>query len=127
LIVVAIEWLTSRDSFVVARETRATAHPIVEADTVGADEGEAAGWTAFEEAQEQSDAMTMIGAPPAEEPLVIEAEAVSEPEQVTSPAAEEQEEASQEEEQPRRRWWRRHEDDVSADAEGPAVAEPPRH
>src|SRR5437868_13019610 len=35
LIVVAIEWLTSRDSFVVARETRATAHPIVEAETVG--------------------------------------------------------------------------------------------
>src|SRR5437588_7439440 len=43
LVVVAIEWMTSRDSFVVSRQTRATAHPVVEAEPVLADEGEAHG------------------------------------------------------------------------------------
>src|SRR5438045_8791135 len=42
LVVVAIEWLTSRDSFVVSRQARVTAHPVVEAEPVLADEGEAA-------------------------------------------------------------------------------------
>lgn len=121
LVVVAIEWMTSRDSFVVSRQTRATAHPVVEAEPVLADEGEAAGWTAFEEAQEPSDAMTIIGAPATEDvPPVIEAEVVPEPEDVPDAIA-----ADEDEEPPRRRWWRRR-DEESPVEETPA-AEAPRH
>jgi hypothetical protein len=133
LVVVAIEWLASRESLVVARETRATAHPVVEADAVVAEESEAVGWAAFEEAQEPSDAMTMIGAPSGEEaarsaedePSVeesvqfVEADVVTEGEAAPESVGEETIEGK------RRRWWRRHSDEPETDVE--PSAEPPRH
>ncbi len=121
LVVVAIEWLTSRDSFVVTREARGTAHPIVEAEAVPANEGEAVGWTAFEEAQEPSDAMTIVAPAPSEEapPPVIEAEVVAAPVEAAPPSEGTSGEA------PRRRWWRRHDDEAGEDE--PETAEPPRH
>lgn len=64
LIVAAIEWAASRDRWSSAAPTRAPAHPVVEAQPAERrEEGDAIGWAAFEEAQEPSDAMTMIGAP----------------------------------------------------------------
>jgi hypothetical protein len=131
LVVVAIEWLTARDSFVVARETRAVAHPVVEAEAVVSEEGEAAGWTAFEEAQEPSDAMTIIGEPPADqEPPVVEAEVVAEPEpeETEEPEAEEEPQPVSEDtnETPRRKWWRRRGEAPVEEAEE-REAELPRH
>jgi hypothetical protein len=123
LVVVVIEWLTSRDSFVVARDTRATAHPVVEAGAVVADEGEAAGWKAFEEAQEPSDAMTIIGAPaePVREPEH------SEPSTEPEPAASVSEAVGEEtDEAPRRRWWRRS-DEARLDDTDERPADIPRH
>jgi hypothetical protein len=80
------------------------------------------GWTAFEEAQEPSDAMTIIGAPPREDEAVAEAEPVPE----TGPAPEPESEPEPDPELPpaaeatrgaeepspgARRWWRRRRDD----------------
>jgi hypothetical protein len=130
LVVALIEWAASRD-FEFARTEPAPLHPIVEAERAAerAEPEESLGWTAFEEAQEPSDAMTMIGAPaveendvavePAEESVPAEDEAEhAEPE----PGPEQTEEPSHEK---RRRWWKRH---AEADAsEGPSETEgPPR-
>ena len=133
LVVVVIEWLTSRDSFVAPRETRATAHPVVEAEAVVADEGEAVGWKAFEESQEPSDAMTIIGAPAAEEAppaseAEVAAEPVSEPEPVSQPEPDPVTEpvSEQTDEVPRRRWWRRREEEP-AEAVGEQAPDVARH
>jgi hypothetical protein len=85
LVVGVIEWAAARERFVVARPAPAPAHPVVEAapSPEAEDEAEAVGWTAFEEAQEPSDAMTIIGA--SSEPA--EAKPASEPEPVVEAAA----------------------------------------
>ena len=109
-IVCVLEWLAARETVRRSREPAATApvHPVVEAQRVeDTDEHDALGWTAFEEAQEPSDAMTIIGAPlreeeeePAPEPTdapalvaddiepVDEAEAEPEPEPQPEPEPE---------------------------------------
>jgi hypothetical protein len=67
IIVCLIEWLAGRDEYSFARPEGPSVHPVVEAPAVGAegvdrtDEQESLGWAAFEEAQEPSDAMTIIG------------------------------------------------------------------
>jgi outer membrane biosynthesis protein TonB len=105
-------------------------HPVVEADRIEeTDEHDSLGWTAFEEAQEPSDAMTIIGAPPREpkadaEPAPPEVERVveAEPEPVPVPQTEPEPEPQEPDLPPaaaepapevkeRRRWWRRREND----------------
>jgi hypothetical protein len=126
LLVVGIEWLASRD-----RLTLATApvdeHPVVEAAPAPAAEQteESLGWTAFEEAQEPSDAMTIIGesieAEREHEPVADAAEEVP-PEEEAAEPLEGAAEAS--EERTRRRWFRRREaSEESAEAE----VDVPRH
>src|SRR5712691_5406048 len=68
-IVCVLEWLAGRQELSFARSAApAPVHPVVDAQrTEDADEQEALGWTAFEEAQEPSDAMTIIGTSPREE------------------------------------------------------------
>jgi hypothetical protein len=141
LIVGLIEWAAARDRFAVARTEPVIPHPVVEAEPGGErpDVGEAVGWAAFEEAQEPSDAMTMIGVPPeavaaesaarTESPVGPEpepapnAEAESQPE----PAAVEPEpEAEPAGEQPRRRWWQRRDEPFEPEAEESLIG-PPRH
>src|SRR6266511_5839733 len=63
-IVCVIEWLAGREEFSFARPAAPVpVHPVVEAQRVAdTDEHDAFGWTAFEEAQEPSDAMTIIAA-----------------------------------------------------------------
>jgi hypothetical protein len=147
-IVCLIEWLAAREQFSFAQPAaQATVHPVVEAQRVEeTDEHDSLGWTAFEEAQEPSDAMTIIGVAPLEEeddlpdraaePLAEpepeprteaevdpDAEPEPEPEPDLPPAAE-SEVAS--EHDGARRWWRRHQD--QADSEPPAHAPGlPRH
>src|SRR5262249_7916545 len=104
-----------------ARSEPFPVHPVVEAEPTTAervDEPDSYGWTAFEEAQEPSDAMTIIGAPAvgeeavekqeesAAEPDVVAEEPVaeSEPEPEAAPHVPVAEEPAAE---PRRRWWRR--------------------
>ena len=147
LIVVAIEWLASRDEFAFARPTAAPSHPVVEAAPVASPtEDDAVGWTAFEEAQEPSDAMTMIAPASDEGEPVVEAaadeaaadEAAAEEEEAAVPetAAPEPEPDAEPEPEPvveaaveaeaapRRRWFRRREPpDVSAEP----AAELPHH
>jgi hypothetical protein len=89
LVVCLIEWLAGRDEYTFARSETLPAHPVVEAPRVQeTDEHDSLGWTAFEEAQEPSDAMTIIGAPSVEDAVapVPEAEPASEP--VTPPSPE---------------------------------------
>ena len=63
LVVCLIEWLAGRDEYSFARVETLPAHPVVEAQRAqDTDERDSLGWTAFEEAQEPSDAMTIIGA-----------------------------------------------------------------
>lgn len=77
--VVAIEWAASRDRWTTAAATPPRAHPVVQAEpTPETDEGEATGWAAFDEAQEPSDAMTIIGAP-SDTARAVEAESAPEP------------------------------------------------
>src|SRR5213075_924526 len=78
LIVCAIEWAAGREELSYAQPAPAApVHPVVEAQRAeDTEEHDALGWTAFEEAQEPSDAMTIIGAVPREE----EHEAAAEPE-----------------------------------------------
>jgi hypothetical protein len=82
-IVVLIEWIAGRESY--PARTLPAPPPVVEGETVGErTEEESLGWTAFESAQEPSDAMTMVEAPPAVEPAdepapTPEAEAEPEP------------------------------------------------
>jgi hypothetical protein len=120
-IVCAIEWLAGREPATFARPAEAApVHPVVEARRAeDTGEQESLGWTAFEEAQEPSDAMTIIGAPAREgdeEPVVQVAEAVpeSEPDAEPEPEQEPEPELPPAAEAPaddtadgRRRWWRR--------------------
>jgi hypothetical protein len=80
-IVCLIEWLAGREPLTLARpDAAAPVHPVVEAQRAeDTEERDSFGWTAFEEAQEPSDAMTIIGAPPPETDDAEAAEA--EPEQ----------------------------------------------
>jgi hypothetical protein len=124
LIVVAIEWLASRDRFAFARATAVPSHPVVEAEAtpIAAEAtDESSGWAAFEEAQEPSDAMTMIapvtddGAPtvepvPEEAEEAVEEIADPEPEPVVEAAA-------ADDAAPRRRWFRRSERPAEESAE----------
>ena len=137
-LVCLIEWLAGREQLTFARPAApASSLPVVEAQRIeDTDEHEASGWTAFEEGQEPSDAMTIIGAAPREEDVVPEPEpvAAAEPEPEVEPGPEPDEEpepelppAAEVEEAPApdggRRWWRRHK---SADDSVPEP-EPPRH
>lgn len=85
-IVCLLEWLAGREPLTFARPVAAApVHPVVEAQRAeDTEERDSLGWTAFEEAQEPSDAMTIIGAPPRD---TDEAEpAHAEPEQETGEA-----------------------------------------
>lgn len=119
-IVCLIEWLAVREQYTFARPAPAASeHPVVEAQRID-DTEESLGWTAFEEAQEPSDAMTIIGAPPRDG----EAEPEPEPELEPEPVAEVQQDEDEDDEpepepelppaaevapesEERRRWWRR--------------------
>lgn len=132
LIVCAIEWAAGRDELTFAQPaSTAPSHPVVEAQRAeDTEEHDALGWTAFEEAQEPSDAMTMIGDAPREEDEPVadvseheepEPEPESEPEPEFPPAAEEQSAVES-----KRRWWRRGPEPDEDTAESPDT-EPPRH
>lgn len=134
LIVCAIEWAAGREELTFAQPTAAAAapaHPVVEAQrSDDTEEHDALGWTAFEEAQEPSDAMTIIGAVPQEDVEEPQAEAPEvEPEGEEDDAEPELPPAAEEEEEPpesRKRWWRRRSDvEEAAPAEQPV--EMPRH
>jgi hypothetical protein len=131
LLIVVIEWAASRDRWVAAGTATEAEHPVVQAAPAEehTEEGEALGWTAFEEAQEPSDAMTMIGAPP-ESPVVEEPEPVVEAALVEQEPAEEVDEergleAEAFDEAPRRRWWRRGSEVEPGGTD--LSAEPPHH
>ena len=129
-IVCAVEWAAGRDEVTFARPPLAQAppvHPVVEAQrSDDTEEHDALGWTAFEEAQEPSDAMTIIGASPRDEEPVAEVEPAPEPEPEDEPepelppAAEEQ----PAEDEPRKHWWRR---GGKEDEEPEPVVDAPRH
>jgi hypothetical protein len=92
LLVCLIEWLAGREPVSFARPASQVVHPLVEAQRAeDTDERDSHGWTAFEEAQEPSDAMTIIGEPqtadepPSEPPPVEEPE--PEPEEPDLPPA----------------------------------------
>jgi hypothetical protein len=126
-IVCLIEWLAGREHLSFVRPP-APAHPVVEAQRAeDTDEHDSLGWTAFEEAQEPSDAMTIIGAPARDEEPVVES--VPEPEAEPEPVPEEPElqpaaEADVESgSSATRGWWRRRHD---GNETGPEQ-EPPRH
>src|SRR5947207_4574022 len=125
-IVCLIEWLAGRErvSFPPA-STQAPVLPVVEAERAeDTDTQDSLGWTAFEEAQEPSDAMTIIGAlqgvdqPSPETPP---AEPEPEPEEPELPPA-----AQAEPDAPvvERRGWRRRSAEPEAGQQQP---EPPRH
>jgi hypothetical protein len=112
-IVCLVEWLAGREqlSFVRPAAT-APAHPVVEAQRADTDEHDSLGWTAFEEAQEPSDAMTIIGAPTRDEEPIVETvpepepePAPDEPELPPAAAAEVESDSSAS-----RGWWRRRQD-----------------
>jgi len=119
-IVCLIEWLAAREPLSFVRPVApAAGHPVVEAERAeDTDEQDSYGWTAFEEAQEPSDAMTIIGAPLKEEEAVDEPEPdppdpepeSEEPELPPAAAAEAGRAAS-------RGWWRRGQDEGSAGPE----------
>jgi hypothetical protein len=116
LLVAGIERLASRDRFTLAAAP-VDGHPVVEAPSVTSeDTEESLGWTAFEEAQEPSDAMTIIG-----EPLEVEAESV---EDVAAEEHKPVEEPEVPDEEPHRRWFRRREQTPEQSAEEVDV---PRH
>lgn len=139
VIVCVIEWLAVREpmSFVRSAAPVAPVHPVVEAQRAeDTDEHDSLGWTAFEEAQEPSDAMTIIGSLPKEEEQELAAGDV----EAASPAAEaDPEPEPQPEDEPElppaakadeaegaRRWWqRKRENDESELAE--QDAELPQH
>jgi hypothetical protein len=131
VIVCAIEWAAGRDDYAsYAPPTRAQTppvHPVVEAQrSEDTEEHDALGWTAFEEAQEPSDAMTIIGAPPRDDEPVAESDPLPapepepEPEPELPPAAD----VPHPDGEPRRRWWRR---GGEQETEPDPAAEPPRH
>jgi hypothetical protein len=124
-IVCLIEWLAGREQLSFVRPpASAPAHPVVEAQRAeDADEHDSLGWTAFEEAQEPSDAMTIIGAPLREEEPVAEGEPEPDPEPEEPelpPAAEADPESGP---SASHGWWRRRRD---GNETGPD-REPPRH
>ena len=128
-IVCLIEWLAAREQVSFARPAApAAGHPVVEAQRAeDTDERDSLGWTAFEEAQEPSDAMTIIGAPLKEEKAVDEAEPDPDPEPDSDepelpPAA--RADADAEGGRPSSRGWRRR---GQGDNESGAQQEPPRH
>jgi hypothetical protein len=144
-IVCVIEWLAGREELSFARPAAAPApvHPVVEAQRLeDTDEHEALGWTAFEEAQEPSDAMTIIGSAGREVDVEVEtepepaAEGVPEPE--SEPELEPEPEHEPEPELPpaaevqpapeadgARRWWRRGRE--AGESEPDPEPELPRH
>ena len=86
VIVCVIEWLAAREPMSFARSAAPVTpvHPVVEAQRAeDTDEHDSLGWTAFEEAQEPSDAMTIIGSLPRED-----AEPAADDAEVATPAAE---------------------------------------
>jgi hypothetical protein len=124
-IVCLIEWLAGREQLAFARPPAAApAHPVVEATRAeDTDEHDSLGWTAFEEAQEPSDAMTIIGSPLREEERPVESLPQPEPEPDSEepelpPAAEADAEGGP---SASRGWWRRRRDgeEPSAEQEGP--------
>jgi len=127
VIVCLIEWAAGRDELTVAQPTPATpAHPVVEAqrtDDPDTEEHDALGWTAFEEAQEPSDAMTMIGAVPREEDAVSEAEPQPETESEDDPEPELPPAAEEADARPetRKHWWRRRTDELDEPEQAPDV------
>jgi hypothetical protein len=130
VIVCAIEWAAGREELSYAQPASAVpAHPVVEAQrSEDTEEHDALGWTAFEEAQEPSDAMTIIGAVPREE----EPSAEAQPEPETGPEEDEPEPelppAAEEEHQPpegKQHWWSRRSSDEQPAPE--PASEPPRH
>jgi len=144
LVVALIEWAANRD-FEFVRGEPLRVHPVVEAEPATAervDEPDSLGWTAFEEAQEPSDAMTIIGAPsPLEDELVEpqdeeEQAAPAEPEAaVDEPEAAVDEPEAEEAPapavyavppEPRKRWWRRRDSEAADELEAAGSAEP-RH
>jgi len=131
LIVCAIEWAAGREEVTFAQPTSAApVHPVVDAHrTEDTEEHDALGWTAFEEAQEPSDAMTIIGAVPGDEDeSVPEAAPEPEPESEDQPEPELPPAAEEDDEQPesRKHWWRRGSVDEDEPLLEPA-AEAPRH
>jgi hypothetical protein len=143
-IVCLIEWLAGREQLSFARPAApAPVHPVVEAQRVEeTDEHDALGWTAFEEAQEPSDAMTIIGAAPREEEPEPEPDAepesdpadegVPDPEPELEPAPEDEPEPelppaaeaeATDDSDGSRRWWRRGRDTDESEPE----PEFPRH
>lgn len=140
LLVCLIEWLATRNQFRFEQPVaQPVVHPVVEAELVEeTDEHDSLGWTAFEEAQEPSDAMTIIGAPPREpeagaEPASPEVEHAVEAEPEVAPQPEPEPEPEEPDLPPaaseptpdkeRRRWWRR----KGPDEEAAADASPPVH
>jgi hypothetical protein len=130
LVVCAIEWAAGREELTFAQPVSAApVHAVVEAQrSEDTEEHDALGWTAFEEAQEPSDAMTIIGAVPHEDEPSAEAEPEpeteseeDEPEPELPPAAEEDE---QQPPQSKQHWWRRRSSD---DEQAPEPPETPRH
>jgi hypothetical protein len=158
LIVAMIEWVTSRDRWSAPAPGHGSVHPVLEAQPVAQqpEESEPIGWAAFEQAQEPSDAMTMIGEPeetpaPEEEapedvvrtPAADDEPDIHEPEPVVDAAVADEDgghEASQPESEPvsasetaeegevrpRRRWWRR-QGRASDDAVSGQPQDAPRH
>lgn len=146
LLVCLIEWLATRNQFrFEVGAAQPPVHPVVHAERVEeTDEHDSLGWTAFEEAQEPSDAMTIIGAPPREpeadaEPALPEVERVVETEPEPAPQTEPEPEPEEPdlppaasepapEEKERRRWWRRkgREDEAAppADTSAPIHVQP---
>jgi hypothetical protein len=133
-IVCLIEWLAAREHLSFVRPAASPAgHPVVDAQRTEdvdeqTDENDSRGWTAFEEAQEPSDAMTIIGAPLKEEEAVAEAEPDPDPEPESEepelpPAAEADVDADVDDRRSssRGRWRRGRDDDTSSQQE------PPRH
>jgi hypothetical protein len=127
-IVCVIEWLAGREPGSFARPAAAPTagmHPVVEAQRAeDTDEHDSLGWTAFEEAQEPSDAMTIIGEPSLADELVAEpsepgpvAEPDPEPEPELPPAAEVDDPGG-------RRWWQRRRD---GEEQVKPQADAPRH
>jgi hypothetical protein len=125
-IVCLIEWLAGREQLSFVRPaSSAPAHPVVEVQRAeDTDEHDSLGWTAFGEAQEPSDAMTIIAAPARDDEPADETEPEPEPapeEPELPPAAEAEVDGRSSES---RGWWRRRPD--GNDEAGPEQ-ELPRH
>jgi hypothetical protein len=125
LVVCAIEWAAGREELTFAQPAAAApVHPVVEAQRAeDTEEHDSLGWTAFGEAQEPSDAMTMIGAVPREDDREPEPDSDEEPPEQDLPPAAEQAEPQPPE--ARKRWWRRG-NDAPEDPEQPP-ADAPKH